>query len=80
MEMALALKVLVEMISAPASRNAAMDGGDRLGLGDREQIVAALQIARMIGELLSAEFRLAEIELLDHRAHRPVEDQDPLGN
>ena len=57
-----------------------MDGGNCLRLRDREQIVAALEIPRMIGELFSAKFRLAEIELLNHRAHRPIEDHDPPGD
>ena len=54
-----------------------MDRTDRLGPGDREQIVAALQIARVTGQLSSAEGSLVELELLDHGARGPIEDQDP---
>ena len=45
----------------------------------RQQVVAALQIAGMAGELRAAIFGLAEAQLLDHRAHRPVENGDALG-
>lgn len=57
-----------------------MDGGDGVGLSDGQEIVTAFQIARVIEELFSPKFRLAEIELLNHRAHRPVEDHDPPGD
>ncbi len=33
----------------------------------------------MIPELVTAEGGLVQAEALDHRAHRPVEDEDPLG-
>ncbi len=56
-----------------------MDADNRLGLRDRKQVITALQVAVMRGELRAAIFGLAEAELLDHRAHRAVENGDPLG-
>ena len=53
-----------------------MDAGDRLGLGEREQVVVAAQVARPVGEPAAAEVGLAEPVLLDHRAHRAVEHED----
>ena len=55
-----------------------MDPADDLGLGQREQVVVTLQVLRVVGEALAAEVGLVEVLLLEHRAHRPVEDDDPL--
>ena len=44
-----------------------------------QQVVAALQVAVVGGELRAAVVGLAELELLDHRAHRAVEDGDAAG-
>ena len=33
----------------------------------------------MIGKPLAAEVPLGELERVDHRAHGPIQDQDPLG-
>ena len=77
--MRVALKVLVSMMSAPASRNASWIARDHLGLGQHEQVVVALQIVRMVAEPArrrAAKVGLAELLSLDHRAHRAVEDED----
>ena len=56
-----------------------MDRLDQFGARDREQVVAAAQVARMVGEPVAAVLRLVQPVLLDHGAHGTVEDQDPLG-
>ncbi len=33
----------------------------------------------MLGELLAAKVALIEVVRMDHRAHRPIEDENPLG-
>ena len=53
-----------------------MDANNRLGLRDRQQVVAALEVAVAGGELRAAIVGFAEVELLDHGAHRAVEDSD----
>ena len=55
-----------------------MDGGDGRRLGQAQQVAVAAQVARMVAEPLAAEVRLGEPVGLEHRAHRPVEDEDPL--
>ena len=50
---------------------------DRLGLGQREQVVAALERERVVLEPLAAPHRLVrEPKPLHHRAHRAVEHDD----
>ena len=51
---------------------------DRLRLGQRQQVVVALQMAFAADEALAAEMLLLEREALNLRAHRAVEDQDAL--
>ena len=55
-----------------------MDLADDLGLGQREEVVVAAQVLRVVGEALATEGGLVEAPVLEHRAHRPVEDDDPL--
>ena len=55
-----------------------MDRRDHLGSGEREQVVVAAQVTRMIGEARPPEVGLRELVLLDQRPHGPVEDEDPL--
>jgi hypothetical protein len=55
----------------------AVDRGDRFGLGQRQKIVVALEVATPVGEPLTPILRLAERVRLNHRAHRAVEQQDP---
>src|SRR6185436_1736046 len=63
----------------PGGKVTRMDFGDRLRLGQHEQVVVALHGLWMVGEALAAEGRLVELVALDHRAHGAVDDQDALG-
>ena len=50
---------------------------DHVGLGEREDVVAALERVRVIAEALAAPDRLVgELEALDHGSHRAVEHDD----
>ena len=50
---------------------------DDLRLGEVQQIVVALEVLAVpILEPLAAKCRLVQLVLLDHRAHRAVEDDD----
>ena len=49
----------------------------RSGCGEIEQVVVALQVTRPIAEPLAAKVRLLQSVLLDHRAHRAVEQDNP---
>ena len=51
---------------------------DRLRLGQRQQIVVALEGAFAADEALAAELGFVEAEVLDLRPHRAVEDQHAL--
>jgi hypothetical protein len=56
-----------------------VDRRDDGGLGQDQQVVVALQIARMVAESAgrrAAKVGLAELLSLDHSAHRAVEDED----
>ena len=55
-----------------------MDLADDVRLGQREEVVGAAQVARMVGEARTAEVGLAELVALEHRAHGAVEDEDAL--
>ena len=57
---------------------AGMDGGDGRRLGQAQQVAVAAEVARVVAEPLAAEVGLAEPVGLEHRPHRPVEDDDPL--
>ena len=57
-----------------------MDGANDVGPGQHQQIVVALELARMVGEALAAEVGLAELVRLDLRAHRAVEHEDALAS
>ncbi len=46
--------------------------------GNRQQIVIALEIMRPVGKPLAAIVIFAQLESLDHRAHRAIEQQDAL--
>ena len=54
-----------------------MDVLDRLRLGQRQKVVVPLQMAFARHEPVAAEMGLGEAELLDLRAHRAVENEDP---
>ncbi|MEZ4268571.1 MAG: hypothetical protein R3F39_19575 [Myxococcota bacterium] len=47
--------------------------------GEHQQVVVAAQIARVVLEALAPVVGLGEPVALDHRAHRPVQDEDALG-
>ena len=55
-----------------------VDRGDGRRLGQAEQVAVAAEVARVVGEPVTAEVGLGELEGLEHRAHRTVEDEDPL--
>src|SRR5690606_22266232 len=56
----------------------AVDLLDRFRLGEREQIVVALEVAGPVREALAAEVGLAEALALDERAHRAVDDEETV--
>src|SRR6185369_16235931 len=56
----------------------AMDRADHVGPRQDEQVAVAALRAGMVLEARAAEVRLLERVALDHRPHRPVEDEDPL--
>ncbi len=51
---------------------------DDVGAGQREQVAVALDVQRVGRETLAAEVLLAQLLELEHRAHGPVDDDDPL--
>ena len=75
---AVALNVLVSMMSAPASRYSPWMSAMISRLGEREQVVVALHVGGPVGEPLAAVAGLVRPVPLDRRAHRAVDDQDPL--
>ena len=56
----------------------AVDRRDDVRLGDRQQVVVALEVARPVREALAAVARLRGPVALDRRAHGAVDHQDPL--
>ena len=76
--MALALKVLVSTMSAPASRYSSCIFSMARGLGQAQDVVAPLQRFRVLREAGTAEIRLAEPQGLYLRPHGAVEQQDPV--
>ena len=54
----------------------AVDRCDRVRAGQNQQIVVAPHVARVRRETVAAEVGLRQPQLLDHRAHRAVENQD----
>jgi len=52
---------------------------DDLWLGQHEEIVVALHVARPIGEAGPAIVGFLELVTLDHGAHGAVDDEDALG-
>ncbi len=53
-----------------------MDLGDDLGLGQDQEVVVALEIARMIFEAIATIARLIELIALNHGAHGTIENED----
>ena len=56
----------------------AVDAGDDVRLGEREQVVVADQVARPVREPLAAVARLVRSVPLDRRTHRTVDHEDAL--
>ncbi len=56
-----------------------MDAADDLRLGQRQQVIIALEVAGPVGKALAAIAGLVQLVLLDHGAHGTVEDDDALG-
>ena len=55
-----------------------MDIAHHVWLREIEQLVVALQRHRVIGKALAAKRRLVQLALLDHGAHRTIEQHDAL--
>ena len=55
-----------------------MDAADDVGPRQDEQVVVALEVARVRREARAAEVGLGEAVALHHRAHRAVDDEDPV--
>ena len=55
-----------------------VDRPDQVGLRQREQVVVADEVARVVGEALTAVARLVGTVALDRRTHRTVQHHDPL--
>ncbi len=54
----------------------AVDTGNHAGLCEHEQIVVASEIPRVAAKAVAAEVRLGQGVALNHRPHRPVEEED----
>src|SRR5579863_454957 len=52
--------------------------GDHLGTRQRENVVVAPEVAAVRTQALTAKAGLIELALLDHRAHRAIEQHDAL--
>ena len=63
----------------PGLEISAVNGTDHFRLGDTQQVVVALEIALPVGKAFAPEIGLLERALLDHRAHRAIENHDALG-
>ena len=55
-----------------------VDRAHHVGLGQAQEVAVAADVPGVIAEALPAPVGLAQVLLLEHRAHRPVEDQDPF--
>ena len=55
-----------------------VDVADRVGLGQDEQVVVALEVLAVVAEALAAEVGLRQLERLDLGPHGAVEHQDAL--
>ena len=49
-----------------------------LGLAQAKHVAVVAQRLRVVAKALTAELGVAEALVLQHHAHRPVEDHDPL--
>jgi len=55
-----------------------VDGRDRGGLRQAQDVAVAPEVAWVIAEPITAEVGFGELVGLEHRPHRPVEDEDPV--
>lgn len=55
-----------------------MNAANRVPLRERKDIDVVLEVTVVIPKPLSAEASLVEAERVHHRAHRTVEDENPL--
>ena len=62
----------------PGSAILLVDLADHRRTGQHQQIVVALDVGMPVGKPLTPIIRLPEFVALDHGAHGPVDDQDPL--
>ena len=51
---------------------------NKVGLGEAKHVAVVAERLRMVAEPLAPKLRVAEASVLEHDAHRPVEDHDPL--
>jgi len=56
-----------------------VEGRDDLGLRQNEGIIVALEVLLPVLEALAPVTGLVELVALDHRTHRPIDDEDALG-
>ncbi len=56
-----------------------VDGGDIVGPRQHQQIAVALEVGAVRLEAVAAKGVVAQLQPLNHRAHRAVEDEDALG-
>ena len=80
MEMALELKVLVSMMSAPASRYCVWISSMICGWERFSASLLQAQISRVMGEFLAAVVGFVQVAGLDHGAHGAIEQQDALAH
>src|SRR3546814_4517710 len=52
-----------------------MDIEHDVGANQRQKLVVALDVLGMVGKTRAAKIRLGQFALLDHGAHRPIQDQ-----
>jgi hypothetical protein len=55
-----------------------VDVGDFVGMCEAKNVGEADEVFVMVAEPLAANLLLAQVVALEHRAHRPVQDQDSL--
>src|SRR3546814_19110337 len=53
----------------------AMDIEHDVGANQRQKLVVALDVLGMVGKTRAAKISLGQFALLDHGAHRPIQDQ-----
>jgi hypothetical protein len=77
--MAVALKVLVSMMSGARREIGVVDPAHDVGLRQRQEVVVALEVVRVVVKP-AAEVGLRQPALLDLRAHGAVHHEDALAH